>query len=324
MSDVLNAVMSQYDTNTKPKQKKVKLTDEERLKRYFTTELPKNKETGQKTFRILPPKNGQSPFAQIFFHELKIDGKWQKLYCPKRNKTGECPLCEVSKSAEASGTKEDKEIASQYSARKFYIVKGIDRDLEEDGPKFWRFRHNFKKQGTLDKIVPVFSTKGDVTNKDKGRDIILTIGKDENGYTKVTSAMPEDPGPLSEDQELAQLWLDDESTWETVYAKKSYDYLEIIAQGEVPYWDKDSEKYISKTDFENKNSNGVSTETMSKDGETSAFAGGKKEVKEEAETVKSVEKTVTKPVAKAPVKAIVVQEDEDNEDSDVEMSDLPF
>jgi len=344
MSDVLNAVMAQYDTNTKPAKKKTNESEEERLKKYFSTQLPKNKESGQKVFRILPPKNGKSPFDEVWFHEIKVGDNWVKLYCPKKNKNGgtsDCPLCMVEKSLMDSGTKEDKDIASQYRARKFYIVKGIDREKEEDGPKFWRFRHNFKKQGTLDKIVPVFSTKGDVTNPEKGRDLILTLGKDDKGYTKITAVMHEDPGVLSEDPELAKLWLDDDTTWEDVYAKKSFEYLDIVAQGEIPYWDKDTEGYITKTEWEAKNNNGVIVETMDDEGETTAVIGGNK--KEEAKTEKveegkkpekSVAKTTetSKLITKTPSKTVVkskpapkIEEvDEDIDDSDVEMDGLPF
>ena len=342
MSDVLNAVMAQYDTNTKPTKKKTNESNEERLKKYFSTNLSKNKETGTKVFRILPPKNGKSPFTEVWCHEIKIGDNWVKLYCPKKNKGGDgnCPLCDVEKSLLDSGTKDDKEIASQYRARKFYVVKGIDRDCEADGPKFWRFRHNFKKQGILDKIVPVFSTKGDVTNVDKGRDLILTLGKDDNGYTKITSIMPEDPGPLSEDAELSKLWVEDDTTWEDVYSKKSFEYLDIVAQGEIPYWDKDTERYITKTEYEAKSNNGVTVETMNDDGETTATIGGKKDTSktetpakvENKSPEKPIDKTPSKPAAKAPVKPaakapvkpVVEEAAEDGDDSDVEMDDLPF
>jgi hypothetical protein len=327
MSDVLNAVMAQYDANAKSAKKKPKVSDEERLKRYFSTNLPKNKETGQKVFRILPPKNGESPFHEVWYHEIKIDDSWSKLYCPKKNKKGECPLCEVEKGLMDSGKKEDKDIASQYRARKFYIVKGIDRDLEDDGPKFWRFRHNFKKQGIFDKIISVFSLKGDITHPEKGRDLILMLGKDD-GYTKVTSIVHEDQGLLSEDPDTLKAWVEDESTWEDVYAQKPFDYLDIIARGEIPYWDKDLEKFITKTEWEEKNNNGVSVETINDDGETTAtIGGGKSEIKDKpASTISSTklsEKVVEKPKGKkTPVKVVEVDENDDN--ADVEMEDLPF
>ncbi len=335
-NDVVNAVMAQYEKNTA--KKKPKVSDKERLKRYFSVNLSQGQESGQKIFRILPPKPGESPFSEVWFHELKIDDQWKKIYCPNqgKHKTGECPLCEIEKASLATGKKEDKDIASQYQARKFYIIKGIDRDKEEDGPKFWRFRHNYKKQGPLDKLISVFSTKGDVTNPEKGRDLVIILGRDDKDYTKILSIMPEDAGPLSSDAELSAAWVADETKWKDVYSQYSFDYLEIIANGEVPYWSKDENKYISKSEYEAKNNNnGVSVSPMDDDGEaTAVIGGGQKETEIEIPVVepktttkipaKSAAKTPVKPAAKAPAKPKVEEVDENTDDSDVEMSDLPF
>ena len=314
MSNVANAVMSQYDDNTAPKKQKV--SNEDRLKKYFSTQLAKNKAIGQKIFRILPPKNGKSPFDEVYFHELKIGDDWTKIYCPKKNKNGECPLCEVEKSCMDSGTKEDKDIASQYRSRKFYIVKGVDREFEDHGPKFWRFRYNYKKQGILDKIVPIFTNKGDITNGTTGRDLILSLGKDDNGFTKVTSIMHEDAGLLHTDSALAQEWLDDPTTWEDVYAKKPIEYLELVAQGEIPYWDKESSKFISKIAFEAKINNSGSIDNIDDDGETTKTIGGGKKTTET--TTPKVNAKTSKP------EPTMVKEDESSDESDVEMEDLPF
>ena len=59
----------------------------------------------------------------------------------------------------------------------FYIVKVIDRDNEQDGVKFWRFKHNYKQEGVLDKILPIWKAKGDVTDAEKGRDLIIELTK---------------------------------------------------------------------------------------------------------------------------------------------------
>jgi len=34
-------------------------------------------------------------------------------------------------------------------------------------------------------------------------------------------------------------------TWDKAYAKKSEDYLELVANGETPKWDADLKKYVS-------------------------------------------------------------------------------
>jgi lipopolysaccharide export LptBFGC system permease protein LptF len=139
-------------------------------------------------------------------------------------------------------------LASQYRSRKFYIVKVIDRDNEQDGVKFWRFKHNYKNEGILDKIIPIFRAKGDITDDEKGRDIILelTKAKANNGkqYTVIQTIMYDDPNPVHEDEKTAKEWLEDTLSWSDVYSKKPIEYLEAIANGEVPKWDSVTGKYV--------------------------------------------------------------------------------
>jgi hypothetical protein len=148
----------------------------------------------------------------------------------------------------STGKAQDKELASQYRSRKFYIVKVIDRDAEEDGVKFWRFKHNYKNEGVLDKIIPIWREKGDVTDPTKGRDLIITLTKSKspNGkeYTTIQSIMHDDPSPLATDKKQQEEWLADELTWEDVYSKKPYEYLEAISRGETPRWDNATGKYV--------------------------------------------------------------------------------
>jgi hypothetical protein len=148
-----------------------------------------------------------------------------------------------------TGVDSDKELARQYRSRKFYIVKVIDRDHENDGVKFWRFKHNAKGDGILDKVFPIFRNKGDITNPENGRDLILSLALTKAGtgkeYTTINSIIPEDAGVLHTDADVAKTWLDDELTWSDVYSKKGEDYLELVARGEAPRWDSDQKKYVS-------------------------------------------------------------------------------
>ena len=247
MSNVLDSVLSQYEKNTQ-KTGKSSVSQEERMKKYFTTYLPKNEKSGQKKVRILPTTDGSSPFKEVWYHEVQVDGKWTKLYDPDKNDGERSPLNEVYEELMSTGKDSDREMARQYRARKFYIVKVIDREKEEDGPKFWRFKDNYKQEGILDKIIPIWRNKGDITDVEKGRDLIveLTKAKTPSGieYTVVQTIMYDDPAPLSENQSVSQGWMNDETTWSDVYAKKPLEYLEAIARGETPVWSSDLGKYV--------------------------------------------------------------------------------
>jgi hypothetical protein len=249
-----DAVLAQYEKNKNATSGNAnKISQEDRMKRYFTTLLPKGSKGEERRIRILPTKDGSSPFREVYFHEVQVDGKWTKLYDPKQEGK-RSPLNEVYDSLMMTGVEADRELARTYRSRKFYIVKVIDRDHEQDGVKFWRFKHNAKGDGVLDKIFPIFRNKGDVTDMEKGRDLILSLTLTKAGtgkeYTTINSVIPEDMGPLHSDEGVAKSWVEDELTWSDVYSKKGEDYLELVARGEAPRWDSDLKKYVSSVTSE--------------------------------------------------------------------------
>ena len=201
-----------------------KMSQDERMKKYFAAILMDNEKQGQRKLRILPTKDGSSPFKEVWFHEVQVDGKWQKFFDPGKNDNERSPLSEVYEELMSTGKESDKELAKQYKPRKFYIVKVIDRDNEQDGPKFWRFKHNYKNEGILDKIIPIWRQKGDITDAENGRDIILELTKAKTPkgayYTVIQTVMYDDPSPVHSTKETAKSWVEDELTWADVYSKK--------------------------------------------------------------------------------------------------------
>jgi hypothetical protein len=246
---VLDSVLAQYE---KSKQSGgnggTKMSQEERMKKYFAAILPQNQSSAQKRIRILPTKDGSSPFVEAWFHEVQVGGQWNKIYDPAKNDNERSPLTEVHEELLSTGKDSDKELAKQYKARKFYIVKVIDRDKPEDGVKFWRFKHNYKNEGVLDKIIPIWRAKGDITDPEKGRDLIIELAKAKTpkgkDYTIIQTVMYDDPSPVHEDKAQGETWVSDELAWRDVYSKKPTEYLEAIARGETPRWDSDKGGYV--------------------------------------------------------------------------------
>ena len=249
MSEQINplvAMLEQYEQNNKPRyeKKENKVYD---LKNYFTTFLPVGVDSATKTIRILPNPSG-TPFTQVHVHTTYIDNKSTKYACLKHEKGEACPFCEAREVLLSTGNEADKELAKKYSAKQVYVVKIIDRDKESEGVKFWRFNHDYTKNGVIDKILGmVKALKKDITHPETGRDLIITINRNQKGNPTVTSVASLDPSPLSEDAALTQAWLADTRTWEDVYSIKSYDYLEIIVKGGVPVWDKEAKTFVDKT-----------------------------------------------------------------------------
>jgi len=251
----LDAVLAQYEKNKQPSGSgKPMMSQEDRLKQYLSIMLPKGTKSGEKTIRILPTQDGTSPFKEVYFHNIQVQGRWTKLYDPGKNEEGKpsgdrSPLNEVEEALRLAGDVQSKELARSYRSQKFYIVKVIDRDNEEDGVKFWRFKHNWKGDGPIDKIIPIWQKKGDVTDINEGRDLTLMLqavplpgGRGE--YTTVSTVMYEDPAQLSEQVQKAKDWSEDERTWRDVYSQKPVEYLEAIAKGLDPIWDSELKKYV--------------------------------------------------------------------------------
>ena len=247
----LDAVLAQYEQS---KSSGGGMSSEERLKKYFTLLLDEKSNSGQRRVRILPTGDGSSPFKEAWYHEVQVGGKWQKFYDPGKNDNERSPLTEVYEELISTGKESDKKLAEQYRSRKFYVVKVIDRDHPEDGVKFWRFKHNYKQDGILDKIIPIWRNKGDITDPEKGRDWVIELTKQKTPkgafYTAVSTIMYDDPCPLHEDKKTMKEWLEDEMTWRDAYSKKPVEYLEAIARGEVPRWDSDKGGYVYGNDEE--------------------------------------------------------------------------
>jgi len=262
-NNVLDAVLAQYENAKQSGSSSTsKISQEDRMKKYFAAILKDNEKQAQKKIRILPTPDGSSPFKEVWFHEINVDGKWQKFYDPGKNDNERSPLSEVYDVLMSTGKESDKELAKQYKPRKFYIVKVIDRDNEQDGPKFWRFKHNYKQEGIFDKIIPIYKAKGDVADGEKGRDLILELTKAKTPkgafYTVIQTVMYDDPSQVHEDEDTMASWIEDELTWEDVYSKKPAEYLESIARGETPRWDSDAGKYIYSNNEESEISIGGS------------------------------------------------------------------
>ena len=266
----LDAVLAQYEQAQRSSGGgQGQMSSEERMKKYFALILDDKSNSGTRRVRILPTKDGSSPFKEAWYHEIQVGGKWQKFYDPGKNDNERSPLNEVYEELMSTGKESDKELAKQYKSRKFYIVKVIDRDHEEDGVKFWRFKHNYKNDGILDKIIPIWRNKGDITDPEKGRDLVIELSKSKTPagkeYTSISTIMYDDPTSVHEDKAQADAWINDELTWMDVYSKKPVDYLEAIARGETPKWDSEKGGYVYANDLESTTSIGGGKSTPSVD-----------------------------------------------------------
>jgi len=241
--------LAQYEKNTKSNTSQQKISSEERLKMYFAAILPKGQTSGMKRIRILPPAEGEQLFwTEKYFHEIQVDKKWVKLYDPAQD-GDKSPLNEVAEALKMTGSEENRKLAGQYRARKFYILRVIDRDNEQDGVKFWRIKHSLKNDGAYNKIMDIVKAKNeDISDPVNGRDLTITLSVLKNPmggeYTAITSVIPDDKSPISANEEQKALWLSNPMTWREAYSIKPVEYLQGVAEGYSPRWNNDTKKWV--------------------------------------------------------------------------------
>ena len=142
--------------------------------------------------------------------------------------------------------------SSTWQAKKFYIVRGIDKGVPRDGVKFWRFKHNFQNKGTLNMLLPALYdfnsiNQTDYTNVQNGTDLSISMvdTTSNNGikYKAIVGISARGKSPLSDDIVVVRDWLNDDITWREVFQPKKapnttpYQFLEMVVNGNNPYWD---------------------------------------------------------------------------------------
>jgi hypothetical protein len=252
MNETLKAMLADYEnTSNRITKKESKFNEND----YFGVYLKDGVKTAMKKIRIIPSPDGSFFYTKMWGHSAKIEGNKNKstFACLEKEKGEPCPFCEARMALYATGDDTDKLLAKTYYPKLMYVVKVIDRDNEDHGVKFWRYNDDSRKIGVQDKILGIIKTLDkDITDAKTGRDLSISIARDQNNYPIVQTITQLDPSPLSEDKDLAEKWLSDTRTWKDVYAIKPYEYLEIVVKGGVPMYDKFAQKYIDKKSLETK------------------------------------------------------------------------
>ena len=196
-----------------------------------------------------------------------------------------CPFCEMNKiaydnmkKAEAEDNTVERErwkkisLANRYS--EVCVIRCIERGAEDDGPKFWKFNvrsdgkdpknliknlYKTRKQESIDEaleendgVLPKNFVPENILDLYEGKDLKVTISAvfDKEGRrTNKTSISIVDYGknkPLSKYDEDIDDWVNDDKVWSDVFVAKPYEYLSIILDGEVPFFDKTNKKWVSK------------------------------------------------------------------------------
>ena len=85
----------------------------------------------------------------------------------------------------------------------------------------------------------------------------VTITKEGTSAPQIVD--DSDRSPLSNDEELMRKWIFDEKKWQDVFTCKPYDYLKLVSEMRVPWFDKEKGKWVDKEEFEKEHGKSNST-----------------------------------------------------------------
>ena len=261
---------------------KEKVFDE---KNYLNIRLSDNQTTKELKYRLLPiDGESNTPFKKIHVHTVKVPKEvspsgWKSYICIEktegidRNIYGsKCPFCEMNREAYKKFSEETeptikerwKKISLENIPKEACIVRGIERGAEEDGPKFWKFNIRKDKTDPKGQIMELYKTRLEESREEgledenildinTGKDLKITISlaSDNNQGENRTSVKIVDYGknkPLSTDVNQMLEWVNDSKKWSDVFTIKPYDYLSVILEGEIPFYDKTLNKWVKKMD----------------------------------------------------------------------------
>ena len=256
-------------------------------KNYLDTRLKKGEKKREIRIRLLPNPDqpGYSPYIKVHTHSLSklpkevSESGYKSYICLEKSnidheKFGKkCPFCEMQRTAYNESVNETdpakkkalQELSLSNIARETVIMRVIERGKEAEGPKFWKV--NVARRGddayTLIKnLAERLYKEGledgveeNLYDSFKGRDIILTISgsdNDKDNKTTITVTQALSQTPISKDEELMKEWINDSKKWSDVFVIKPYEYLSVISTGEIPWFDRETSKWVPKTEVDSK------------------------------------------------------------------------
>lgn len=253
---------------------------------YLDFSIPEGKTSKEVVLRLLPiSPNEKEYFKIVHVHNISVNkdlspnksGKKAYMCLDSKNVNidhtihgSKCPVCEAQQELwnqyhnETDATKKKeihKEICS-LNIREYAIARCIERGKEEEGVKFWRIPLRQDKTDPYHTIHALAKTRQaegqesginiNILSCKDGRDLKITFTEGTGAPTVVDKGIST---PLTNDIELFNKWYYDEKKWTDVFSVKPYDYLKLVYEGEVPWYNKEKGCWVSKTEFEkNKNS----------------------------------------------------------------------
>ena len=289
------------------------------VKNYLNVRLDEGQTEKTITIRLLPMDlSTGNPFVKIHVHNVQVPKElarpgqkpFKDYICLSKTKDidhekfgHKCPFCEINKSAYEEAEKCKDPIARKSwidtsldnKAREAVILRCIERGKENEGVKFWKFKLRDDKTDPYNQIIKLYQMRRDEAAKAgvelnildiyNGRDLNVTITAEGTSAPQIVDSSISTP--LSKDEEQMKKWIYDEKKWQDVFTCKPYEYLSLISEMKVPYYDKDKGVWVDRAVYNAEH--GIATPTENKAG-----------AKEIDEKIKDVNTAIKQETAQAP------------------------
>lgn len=257
-------------------------------KNYLNVRLAEGETQKTLTIRLLPMDlETGNPFVKIHMHNVRVPKEvsksgYKSYICLAKNKDidhekygTKCPFCELNQNAYKEYLNESdeikkknfKDIATANMSREAVIVRCIERGKEDEGVKFWKFNLRSDKTDPYNSILKLYALRkeeGDRAGVElnildiyNGRDLNVTI-TEGNAAPQILDASLSTP--LSRDEEQMKAWIYDTKKWQDVFSTKPYEYLSLISQMKIPWYDREQGKWVDKEEIDTKKEEKVEEE----------------------------------------------------------------
>ena len=265
------------DNGSNGNYKKAKTFDE---KNYLNVRL--DEASGEKsktiTIRLLPMDlETGNPFVMVHMHNVRVPKEvsksgYKSYICLAKNKDidhekygNKCPFCELNQNAYKEAEKETdpikkknfQDISIANKSREAVIVRCIERGKEDEGVKFWKFNVRFDKTDPYNTILKLYELRKaegeragipvNILDIYNGRDLNVTITEGNSAPQILDASIST---PLSRDEEQMKAWIYDEKKWQDVFSTKPYEYLSLISQMRIPWYDREKGIWVDKEEVD--------------------------------------------------------------------------
>tara|TARA_B100001123_G_scaffold338044_1_gene382539 strand:- start:2 stop:787 length:786 start_codon:yes stop_codon:yes gene_type:complete len=182
---------------------------------------------GTNQVRIVPyTHNKDNPFIELFFH-YDIGNR---TYMSPISFGRPDPIEEFAEKLKSSGNRDDWKLGRKLDAKMRTFLPVIERGKEREGVKFWGFGKTVYQELLGFIADPDY---GDIADPITGRDVVVdfkTAEETGRSYPTTTIRVKPNQTPLTEDKDMLESLLENQTEITELYTEKSYDELAEILE----------------------------------------------------------------------------------------------